>query len=108
LKRNPAPKAAPAPKKVVEEKVESAASTKQVSNNYIQKLKKNFEEYEKKVVATKAKIQELEQDFSKPEISSDAKKVEELTRFYEAEKKALVHLEKEMEAILEELIELEA
>lgn len=108
LKRNPAPKAAPAPKKVVEEKLESTASTKQVSNNYIQKLKKNFEEYEKKVVATKAKIQELEQDFSKPAISSDAKKVEELTRFYEAKKKALVHLEKEMEAILEELIELEA
>lgn len=107
LKKNPpAPKPQPAPKKVESEE-KTASTNKQVSNNYIQKLRKNFEEYESKVVETKKKIASLELDFSNPEYSTDSKKIEEITRFYEAEKKALLHFEKEMEAILEELIELE-
>jgi cell shape-determining protein MreC len=49
----------------------------------------------------------LETGFTLPENISDSKKITELNAFYEAEKKALNHLEKEMEAVMEELIELE-
>ena len=70
-------------------------------------MKNQFEDYEKKVAATKLKLTEIENSFAKPENSGDVKKMEELNRFYDAEKKALLHLEKEMEAVLEELIELE-
>jgi phosphoribosyl 1,2-cyclic phosphodiesterase len=41
------------------------------------------------------------------ENSNDSKKIAELNSLYEAEKKALTHIEKEMEAVMEELIELE-
>lgn len=77
-----------------------------VSNNYIQNLRKQLDEYEAKAKAIQAKIKEIENAFSLPENSSDAK-MKDLNNFYEAEKKALKHLEKEMEVILEELIILE-
>jgi ATP-binding cassette subfamily F protein 3 len=77
-----------------------------VSNNYIQNLRKQLDEYEAKAKSIQAKIKEIENAFSLPENSSDAK-MKDLNNFYEAEKKALKHLEKEMEVILEELIILE-
>ncbi len=83
------------------------AKNAKVSNNYIQGLRKQFDEYETKVKNTKTKLAELEIAFTLPENINDAKKIAELTSFYEAEKKALVHLEKEMEGVMEELIELE-
>ena len=106
LKKNPVAKAAPK-KQVVVEEAPKTSDKAPVSNNYIQKLKKQFEEYEKKVAETKLKITEIENAFGLPENTGNAKKIEELNRFYDAEKKALIHLEKEMEAVLEELIELE-
>ena len=106
LKKNPVAKAAPK-KQVVVEETPKASDKAPVSNNYIQKLKKQFEDYEKKVAETKLKITEIENAFGLPENTGNAKKIEELNRFYDAEKKALIHLEKEMEAVLEELIELE-
>ncbi|MDZ4667888.1 MAG: ABC-F family ATP-binding cassette domain-containing protein [bacterium] len=78
-----------------------------VSNNYIQGLKKQFDEYEAKVNKTKSKMKELETAFTLTENSSDSKKIAELNSFYEAEKKALYHLEKEMESVMAELIDLE-
>jgi ATP-binding cassette subfamily F protein 3 len=104
----------PEPKK--EKKIEtpvanlSSAPTgksNKVSNNYIQGLKKQFDDYEALVNKTKAKLKEIELSFTLPENTSDSKKIAELNSFYEAEKKALNHLEKEMEAVMEELIELE-
>lgn len=77
-----------------------------VSNNYIQNLRKQLDDYEAKAKTIQAKIKEIENAFSLPENSSDAK-MKDLNNFYEAEKKALKHLEKEMEVILEELIVLE-
>ena len=65
-----------------------------------------MDDYEAKAKTIQAKIKEIENAFSLPENSSDAK-MKELNSFYEAEKKALKHLEKEMEVILEELIILE-
>lgn len=99
----------PVKEKKVEPIVSAPAAPKgnKVSNNYIQNLKKQFDEYEKKVQQAKNKIKELEAAFSLPENISNAPKISELTSFYDAEKKALVHLEKEMEAVMEELIELE-
>jgi len=86
----------------------NAPKQQKPSNNFIQGLQKQFDEYEKKVNQTKAKLKELELAFTLPENTSDAKKIAELNTFYEAEKKALIHLEKEMEAVMEELIDLEA
>jgi len=86
----------------------NATKQQKPSNNFIQGLQKQFDEYEKKVNQTKAKLKELELAFTLPENTSDAKKIAELNTFYEAEKKALIHLEKEMEAVMEELIDLEA
>jgi ATP-binding cassette, subfamily F, member 3 len=86
----------------------NAPKQQKPSNNFIQGLQKQFDDYEKKVNQTKAKLKELELAFTLPENTSDAKKISELNTFYEAEKKALIHLEKEMEAVMEELIELEA
>ncbi len=106
LKKNPVAKVI-TKKAVVIEEPKKQAEKAPVSNNYIQKLKNQFEDYEKKVAATKLKLTEIENSFAKPENSGDVKKMEELNRFYDAEKKALLHLEKEMEAVLEELIELE-
>jgi ATP-binding cassette subfamily F protein 3 len=91
-----------------------AASTKpkedkekpKVSNNYIQNLRKQLDDYESKAKTIQAKIKEIESAFSLPENSSDAK-MKDLNSFYEAEKKALTHIEKEMEVILEEIILLE-
>ncbi len=77
-----------------------------VSNNYIQNLRKQLDDYEAKAKTIQSKIKEIENAFSLPENSSDAK-MKDLNNFYEAEKKALKHLEKEMEVILEELIVLE-
>ena len=98
--KKPEPIAAPAP-------TAAPAKTAKVSNNYIQTLKKQLDEYEQKVNRTKLKLKELETGFTLPENISDSKKITELNAFYEAEKKALNHLEKEMEAVMEELIELE-
>ena len=104
----------PEPKK--EKKIETpiansnsapVVKTNKVSNNYIQGLKKQFDDYEALVNKTKAKLKEIEMSFTLPENTSDSKKIAELNSFYEAEKKALNHLEKEMEAVMEELIELE-
>jgi flagellar basal body rod protein FlgG len=64
-------------------------------------------DYEGQAAQTKGKITELELSFSDTNITNDAVKLADLNRFYEAEKKALHHLEKEMERVLEELIELE-
>ncbi len=86
----------------------NAPKQQKPSNNFIQGLQKQFDEYEKKVNQTKAKLRELELAFTLQENTSDAKKIAELNTFYEAEKKALIHLEKEMEAVMEELIDLEA
>ncbi len=85
----------------------NAPKQQKPSNNFIQGLQKQFDDYEKKVNQTKAKLKELELAFTLPENTSDAKKISELNTFYEAEKKALIHLEKEMEAVMEELIDLE-
>ncbi|OYU95263.1 MAG: ABC transporter ATP-binding protein [Bacteroidetes bacterium B1(2017)] len=85
----------------------NAPKQAKVSNNYIQNLRKQFDEYEQKVNQTKKKLVELELAFTLPENSNDSKKIAELTSFYEAEKKALIHLEKEMESVMEELIDLE-
>jgi ATP-binding cassette subfamily F protein 3 len=90
---------------VMAEPKEDKAKAK-VSNNYIQNLRKQLDDYEAKAKTIQAKIKEIENSFSLPENSSDAK-MKELNSFYEAEKKALKHLEKEMEVILEELIVLE-
>jgi ATP-binding cassette subfamily F protein 3 len=100
----------PVKEKKVEPVISAPAAPKvnKVSNNYIQNLKKQFDEYEKKVQHAKSKIKELEAAFSLPENISNAPKISELTSFYDAEKKALVHLEKEMEAVMEELIDLES
>jgi ATP-binding cassette subfamily F protein 3 len=98
--KKPEPIAAPAP-------TAAPAKTAKVSNNYIQTLKKQLDEYEQKVNRTKLKLKELETGFTLPENISDSKKITELNAIYEAEKKALHHLEKEMEAVMEELIDLE-
>ncbi len=90
---------------VMAEPKEDKAKAK-VSNNYIQNLRKQLDDYEAKAKTIQAKIKEIENAFSLPENSSDAK-MKDLNNFYEAEKKALKHLEKEMEVILEELIVLE-
>ena len=87
---------------------EPAPKTAKVSNNYIQGLKKQFDDYEALVNKTKAKLKELEMAFTLPENTSNSVKIAELNSFYEAEKKALLHLEKEMEAVMEELIDLES
>jgi transcription elongation GreA/GreB family factor len=65
-----------------------------------------LDDYESKAKTIQAKIKEIESAFSLPENSSDAK-MKDLNSFYEAEKKALTHIEKEMEVILEEIILLE-
>ncbi len=95
----------PSVQAVLAEPKEDKAKAK-VSNNYIQNLRKQLDEYETKAKAIQAKIKEIENAFSLPENSSDAK-MKELNNFYEAEKKALLHIEKEMEVILEEIILLE-
>jgi predicted nucleic acid-binding Zn-ribbon protein len=87
---------------------EPAPKTAKVSNNFIQGLKKQFDDYEALVNKTKAKLKEIEMAFTLPENTSNSAKIAELNSFYEAEKKALVHLEKEMEAVMEELIDLES
>jgi ATP-binding cassette subfamily F protein 3 len=85
----------------------SSQKPAKVSNNYIQSLKKKFDDYEQQVNQIKGKLKELETAFTLPENSNDSKKIAELNSLYEAEKKALTHIEKEMEAVMEELIELE-
>ena len=95
------------PQKPAEKAAIHHAPHQKVSNNYINNLRNQFEEYEKKVNHTKNKLSELELAFTLPENSKDPKKMSELNSFYAAEKKALVHLEKEMEGVMEELIELE-
>ncbi|MCF8428018.1 MAG: ATP-binding cassette domain-containing protein [Bacteroidia bacterium] len=85
-----------------------APKQNKVSNNYLLNLKKSFDEYEQKVNKAKSKLKELEMAFTLPENTNDSKKIAELNNFYEAEKKALIHLEKEMESVMEELIELES
>jgi ATP-binding cassette subfamily F protein 3 len=109
LKKNPAVK-------VIDKKIapsqevsnQNAPKNQKHSNNFMQGLQKQFDDYENKVNQTKVKIKELELAFTLPENTSNAKKIAELNNFYEAEKKALRHLEKEMETVMEELIELEA
>jgi ATP-binding cassette subfamily F protein 3 len=96
-----------APKKEEAKPVQVEEKKAAVSNNYIQKLKKQLADYEAQAAQTKGKITELELSFSDTNITNDAVKLADLNRFYEAEKKALHHLEKEMERVLEELIELE-
>ena len=76
------------------------------SNNYLQNLKKQIDSYEVKIVHAKEKLNEIENAFANPDNSSDDK-MKELNNFYEAEKKAIQFLEKEMEVLLEELILLE-
>lgn len=99
---------APKPAKKTEIKPVATEENKPtVSNNYIQKLKKQLADYENQVMQTKSKIADLELSFSDVNLTSDANKLADLNRFYEAEKKALHHLEKEMDRVLEELIELE-
>jgi len=96
-----------APKKVESKPVQVEEKKPAVSNNYIQKLQKQLSDYEAQATQTKAKLAELELSFSDTNITNDVAKLNDLNRFYEAEKKALHHLEKEMERVLEELIELE-
>jgi len=96
-----------APKKVETKPVQVEEKKPAVSNNYIQKLQKQLADYEAQATQTKAKLAELELSFSDTNITNDAAKLNDLNRFYEAEKKALQHIEKEMERVLEELIELE-
>jgi ATP-binding cassette subfamily F protein 3 len=99
---------APKPVKKADVKPVSTEENKlAVSNNYIQKLKKQLADYENQATQTKSKIADLELSFSDVNLTSDANKLADLNRFYDAEKKALNHLEKEMERVLEELIELE-
>jgi len=95
------------PKKVETKPVQVEEKKPTVSNNYIQKLQKQLADYEVQATQTKAKLAELELSFSDTNITNDAAKLNDLNRFYEAEKKALQHIEKEMERVLEELIELE-
>jgi len=95
------------PKKVESKPVQVEEKKPAVSNNYILKLQKQLADYEAQATQTKAKLAELELSFSEPHITSDPTKLTDLNRFYEAEKKALQHIEKEMERVLEELIELE-
>ncbi len=95
------------PKKVESKPVQVEEKKPAVSNNYILKLQKQLADYEAQATQTKAKLAELELSFSDTNITNDAVKLADLNRFYEAEKKALHHLEKEMERVLEELIELE-
>ncbi len=99
---------APKPVKKADVKPVSTEENKlAVSNNYIQKLKKQLADYENQATQTKSKIADLELSFSDVNLTNDATKLADLNRFYDAEKKALHHLEKEMERVLEELIELE-
>jgi ATP-binding cassette subfamily F protein 3 len=95
------------PKKVESKPVQVEEKKPAVSNNYILKLQKQLADYEAQATQTKAKLAELELSFSDTNITNDAVKLADLNRFYEAEKKALQHIEKEMERVLEELIELE-
>jgi ATP-binding cassette, subfamily F, member 3 len=98
--------AKPKPVAVSNPVVKEEKTKAKVSNNYIQNLRKQLDEYELKAKGIQAKIKELENAFTLPENSNDAK-MRELNSFYEAEKKALQHIEKEMEVILEEIILLE-
>jgi ATP-binding cassette subfamily F protein 3 len=110
LKKNPAVKVIIDKKIAPSQEVsnQNAPKNQKHSNNFMQGLQKQFDDYENKVNQTKVKIKELELAFTLPENTSNAKKIAELNNFYEAEKKALRHLEKEMESVMEELIELEA
>jgi len=83
------------------------ADVNKPSNNFVQNLNKRFNEYEKKIADLKVELKKIELDFLKPEITSDNFKIMELHKLYEAEKSALVHLEKEHLAVVEELINLE-
>ncbi len=98
--------AKPKPVAVSNPVVKEEKTKAKVSNNYIQNLRKQLDEYELKAKGIQSKIKELENAFTLPENSNDAK-MRELNSFYEAEKKALQHIEKEMEVILEEIILLE-
>ncbi len=104
------PESAPAPKAsepTVSVRAESRKTPANASHQYLTNLRKQFDDYEARADQAKSKIKELEQAFALPENSSDAKKLAELNSYYAAEKKALIHLEKEMEAVFDELLELE-
>lgn len=88
-------------------KAEPKPVTEKTNTNYLNQLRKSFEGYEVKVKETRERLVSIETSFTDPSVVSDAIKMKELTTFYEAEKKALAHLEKEMEGVLAELIELE-
>jgi ATP-binding cassette subfamily F protein 3 len=96
------------PKVIAQAKAEvkTEESKPKQSNNYLQNLKKQIDSYEVKIVHAKEKLNEIENAFANPDNSSDDK-MKELNNFYEAEKKAIQFLEKEMEVLLEELILLE-
>jgi ATP-binding cassette subfamily F protein 3 len=96
------------PKVIAQAKAEvkTEESKPKQSNNYLQNLKKQIDSYEVKIVHAKEKLKEIENAFANPDNNSDDK-MKELNNFYEAEKKAIQFLEKEMEVLLEELILLE-
>ncbi|MFN4082242.1 MAG: ABC-F family ATP-binding cassette domain-containing protein [Bacteroidia bacterium] len=81
---------------------------KKTNNNYIQQLRKKFEDFEQKIEYTKSKINEIENAFTLPENINDSAKLKDLKNEYDAEKKALVFMEKEYEALFIELMELES
>ncbi len=95
------------PNKAADKQKNAHAPVSKASQHYLNNLRKQFDEYEALADKAKAKMKELETAFALPENASDAKKITELNSFYEAEKKALKHLEKEMESVFEELLELE-
>lgn len=92
------------------EKVEknNADNDKKASNNYINQLRKKFEQFEKQIEEVKLKLKSLELEFAKDEVVTNAAKLHELQTYYEAEKKALSFVEQEYEAVFNELAELNA
>jgi len=107
LSKQPKPVAQSVKQTVLVEPKPNTAETKKVSNNYITQLRKKFADYEQQIEQTKQKLKNIELDFTKDEFTADTKKINELQLFYEAEKHALHHLEKEYEAVFTELMELE-
>ncbi len=95
------------PTKSPEKTINTNHSNQKPSNNYINNLRKQFEDYEVQLNKINSKIKEIELAFTLPENISNPKQIAELNSFYEAEKKAMAHVEKEMEAVFEELLELE-
>jgi ATP-binding cassette subfamily F protein 3 len=109
-KQEKKPSAQQVKKQAAAEKVEknNTLNDKKVSNNYINQLRKRFEQFEKQIEEIKQKLKGLELEFAKDEVFTNASKLHELQTHYEAEKKALSFVEQAYEAVFNELVELDA